>query len=185
MGIARKIRNKSQWYQISRYPMDSSFKILEIWHPILLCLYLGSLISCRNVSVLQTELQIPPFKWDMSWSSSMFSAQYIIQPILETYLVAPCTVFIFGISCSNSTNNNVIFVGSFLCRVQYMYIVVSSILSPSIFLFFFIHSMTSFVVFIWQSVLLAYFLWALITYFCTLKQIYSFISSPSRDKRGL
>ena len=30
MCIARKVRNKSQWYQISRYPMDSSFQILEI-----------------------------------------------------------------------------------------------------------------------------------------------------------
>ena len=47
--IARKIRNKSQLYQISRYPMDSSFQILGIWYPILCCLYLGSLILCRNV----------------------------------------------------------------------------------------------------------------------------------------
>ena len=87
MGIARKIRNKSQWYQISRYPMDSSFKILEIWHPILLCLYLGSLISCRNVSVLQTELQIPPFKGDMSQPSSMFAAGDISQTILGAFFL--------------------------------------------------------------------------------------------------
>ena len=39
MFIARKIRNKSQWYQISRCPMDSLFQILGIWYLILCCLY--------------------------------------------------------------------------------------------------------------------------------------------------
>ena len=87
MFIARKIRNKSRWYQISRYLMDSSFQILEIWYPILCCLYLGSLILCRNVFLLQTELQIPPFKWDMSQPSSMFVAGDISPTILGAFFL--------------------------------------------------------------------------------------------------
>ena len=92
MCIARKIRKKSRCYQISRYPMNSSFQILEFWYPIMFCLYLGSLILCKNVFVLQTELQIPPFKWDMSQPSSMFVAGNIIQTILGAFFGTPCTL---------------------------------------------------------------------------------------------
>ena len=63
MFIAREIIHKLRWYQISRYSISiTSNMIPHIWF----CLYLGSLISYRNVFVLQTEQWIPPFKCDMS-----------------------------------------------------------------------------------------------------------------------
>ena len=43
-------------------PLCGSF---DKWCPILSCLYLSSLILYRNVFVLQMQLWIPPFKWNM------------------------------------------------------------------------------------------------------------------------
>ena len=40
----------------------SDVHFFRIWYPILICLYLGSLISYRNFFVLQTKQWIPPFK---------------------------------------------------------------------------------------------------------------------------
>ena len=48
------------YFKIQNYPKLNFF---EIWYPTLICLYLGSQISNRNVFVLQTELWIPPFKF--------------------------------------------------------------------------------------------------------------------------
>ena len=53
----------------------------------MISLYLGSLISHINVFVLQSELQIPPLKWEMSQPSSMFAARDIIQTILGTFFL--------------------------------------------------------------------------------------------------
>ena len=41
-------------------------KFFAIWYPVLICSYLGSLISYRNVFVLQMELWIPFFIWIIS-----------------------------------------------------------------------------------------------------------------------
>ena len=57
------------------------------------CLYLGSLISYRNVFVLQTALQIPFFKWDMSQPSSMFVAGDIIKKILGAFFLGHPVAF--------------------------------------------------------------------------------------------
>ena len=54
---------------------------MEIWYPILICLYVGSRISYRKVFVLQTKLCIPPFQWIMSNPSSMFVAREIKQKL--------------------------------------------------------------------------------------------------------
>ena len=48
---------------------------LEIWYLILIWLYLGFLISYRDVLLLQTELWIPPFKWNMYQPSRIFLAR--------------------------------------------------------------------------------------------------------------
>ena len=63
-------------------------KILEIQYPILFCFYLGSLILCRNIFVLQTKLWIPPFKWIMP--SSMFVARGIKKKTGTFFLWTPC-----------------------------------------------------------------------------------------------
>ena len=59
--------------------------IFEICYPILICLYLSSLISYRKVFVLQTELLILLFKWIMSQSSIMFVAGEIKQKQLHKF----------------------------------------------------------------------------------------------------
>ena len=75
MFVARENRQTSDFTtQVS--PVCKSF---EIWYPILICWYLSFLISYRNFFVLQTELWIPLFKWNMSQPSSMFVAREIRQ----------------------------------------------------------------------------------------------------------
>ena len=59
-------------------------KIFKICYPILICLYPNSLLSYRNIFVLQTELWILPFKWNLSQPSSLFVAQEFIETRLRS-----------------------------------------------------------------------------------------------------
>ena len=66
------------------------FKNFEIWDPILICFYLDSLISNRNVFVLQIKLWVSLFKWIMSQPSSMFVDREIKQKLRFIFLWTPC-----------------------------------------------------------------------------------------------
>ena len=105
MFIAREMLHKSRQYQIYRYHID---QILEIWYPILFCLYLSSLILYRKVFVLQTELWISPFKWVMSQTSSMFVAREIKRKLKrkfsEVFFGTPFTILAPFRSYSASRN---------------------------------------------------------------------------------
>ena len=80
MFIAREMKHRSAASDFKI--LDCSlFQILEIWYPILMCLYLISLISYRKVFVLQTVLWILPFKWIMFQPSGMFLAIKITQKV--------------------------------------------------------------------------------------------------------
>ena len=75
-------------HQNSRRKINQYLKFLN---PILIFfLDLGSLISQRYFFPLQAELQIPPFKLDMSQPSSMFVAGDISQTILDACPWTPC-----------------------------------------------------------------------------------------------
>ena len=58
-----------------------SFQSLDFWYPILFCVYL---MSCRKVFVLQMNLRIPPFIWNMPQPSSIFVPRWpILGPKIE------------------------------------------------------------------------------------------------------
>ena len=61
--------------------------ILEIWSPLLFCLYLSSLTLYRKVFVLQTELEISLLKWIMFRPFSIFVARKFKQNCAEVWWV--------------------------------------------------------------------------------------------------
>ena len=73
---------KSRQYQISRSWIVYYFNILTSDIPYCFGLYLGSLMSCRKVFVLQMSLRIPSFIWNMSQPSSIFVNREINQNCL-------------------------------------------------------------------------------------------------------
>ena len=106
-----KYKQNNMRQQISRQKINQYLKSI-IMMSQLNSFYLGRLISYRNIFILQTELQILPFKWDMSQLSSMFVARYIIQTILGTFfldtlysLLAVCTSFLSTAMLSSPSNS--------------------------------------------------------------------------------
>ena len=96
------------------------FQILEIWYPILFCSYLGSLISYRNVFVLQTEQWIPPFKLNMSQPSSMFVVGDIIQTILDAFFWDTLYLILNIWYSLSDTQYTILFIWYSLSDTQYL-----------------------------------------------------------------
>ena len=99
MFVAREIRKTSNF----KTHVCPVFKSSEIWYPILICWYLSFLISYRIFFVLQTELWIPLFKWNMSQPSSMFVAREIKPTLWRNFLLSTCCNFLKSSKCPYKT----------------------------------------------------------------------------------
>ena len=73
-------------HPISRHEIVQYLKF-RFWYPIFIFLFLGFLMSYRNLFVHQTELWIPPFKWNMSQPSILFVTGDTIQTILDAFFL--------------------------------------------------------------------------------------------------